>query len=261
MVRNRKKQKRNAATKAKLDKFYQRFQSELLPEEKKLAELLVQETRHLMSFMPRKSFTNWQREELHVWIESNLDILAGHPFADSEQTSDLRQEYGEHLLKNIDKDVDEGAYAQEELDELRKVCEAMFNGEESFSDEDLVGFLRDPDAFQQKFHEYVDARSDKASDDFNTNDYDDNNQDDESFFEDEYQYQQAEDETKKQTKLKELFNNSKLNKLYKILANRLHPDKEMNPQLKEQKQELMVQLANAKKQKDAFTIISMFHQL
>lgn len=57
-----KKQKRNANVQKKIDALYQTFQNDILPEEQEVAELLEQETRHLISFLPKKSFSQWQRE-------------------------------------------------------------------------------------------------------------------------------------------------------------------------------------------------------
>lgn len=258
-----KKQKRNASTKAKINDLYQRFQQDVLPQEQKLTELLAQETRHLMSFMPRKSLNNWQRDELHCWIESNLDLLASHPFASSELTATLRKEYSEILLNCVEKVSDEHQIGKVELDNMRDMCEEMFDGEQNFSDEELEEFLRDPAIFQKKFQDFLSSSTEEEKDDesFNANPFDDDfDPDDESFYEHKYHNQQAERNIKQQNKLNDLFNTSKLNKLYKILANRLHPDKEMNEQRKEHKQQLMAQLVNAKKNKDAFTLISMYHQ-
>ena len=90
-----KKQKRNINTSKKIDDLYQHFQDNILPEEQKLVTLLAQETHHLITFLPRKSFTNWQREELQAWIESNLDLLSEHPFGDRELFNEVAKKYSD----------------------------------------------------------------------------------------------------------------------------------------------------------------------
>lgn len=248
-----KKQKRNANFKRKMTNLYQVFKDDILQEEHKFVELLGQETRHLMTFMSRKSFTQWQKEELSNWIESNLDNLSTYPFGNAELVRDLRNEYGDSLsacTQKIDDDVD---LDKELLAEMRALCEEMFLGELSFSDEELASFIRDPAVFQQAFQEFSDKKRDEDHEDegFSDDDYS---------TEDPYEEHCREKEDQQQNKLKSLFNSSNLNKLYKILANRLHPDKERNEHLRAEKSELMAQLVKAKKDKDAYTIISMFHQ-
>ena len=104
-----KKQKRNANFKRKITDLYQVFNDEILQEEHRLVELLGQETRHLMSFLPRKSFTLWQKEELTCWIQSNIDTLSVHPFGNAELVSDLRIEYNNFLMAStsqMDEDLE-----------------------------------------------------------------------------------------------------------------------------------------------------------
>lgn len=253
-----KKQKRNAAAKVKIDKLYQTFQDDVLYEEQRTVELLAQETQHLISFLPRKSFTQWQREELQAWIEDNLSILSEHPFGNRELFAEVGKEYSDFLVKSAQKMNKKHQFSLEEIDFMREMTQQMFNGERDFTEEELIEFLRDPEVFQQTLGEYL-AEKSLEDDDFEGDDFD------EHFHHDTHgnqqkQYEQNKQEDEKQTKLKSLFNSSKLNKLYKMLANRLHPDKEANEHLKAEKSELMAKLVTAKKNKDAFTIISMFHQ-
>ena len=249
-----KKQKRNANLKRKMTDLYQVFKDDILDEERRLVELLGQETRHLMSFLSRKSFTQWQKEELANWIESNLETLSTHPFGNADLANDIRNEYSDFLVASAesnDKDID---LDEESLAEMRELCEEMFLGELSFSDEQLANFIRDPETFKQAFQAFLEAKHDEDAEGL----FGDDSQDDYST-EEPYE-EQCREEVQQQNKLKSLFNSSNLNKLYKILANRLHPDKERNEHLRAEKSELMAQLVKAKKDKDAYTIISMFHQ-
>jgi hypothetical protein len=249
-----KKQKRNANLKRKMTDLYQVFKDDILDEEQRLVELLGQETRHLMSFLSRKSFTQWQKEELANWIESNLETLSTHPFGNADLANDIRHEYSDFLVASAESNYKDIDLDEESLAEMRELCEEMFLGELSFSDEQLANFIRDPETFKQAFQAFLEAKDDEDDEGL----FGDDSQDDYST-EEPYE-EQCREEAQQQNKLKSLFNSSNLNKLYKILANRLHPDKERNEHLRAEKSELMAQLVKAKKDKDAYTIISMFHQ-
>jgi len=260
-----KKQKRNANFKTKIDNLYQRFQDEILPEEQGYVILLAKETQHLMSFLPRKSLTQWQKEELHGWIEANIDLLSSHLFGDSELTKKIQEEYQQALLALSNKMGDDEDVDPAVLAEMRHMVDEMFEGEINFSDEELANFIRDPASFQTVIQEFLERKATQGNDERYGDDDDEMSEEEEKAFHEEYArqhgHQHSDTEQEKQkNKLKSLFNSSKLNKLYKILANRLHPDKEKNEHLKAEKSILMAKLVKAKKDKDAFTIISMFHQ-
>lgn len=256
-----KKQKRNANVLKKIDALYQVFQNDILPEEQAVVALLAQETHHLISFLPKKSFSQWQREELQGWIESNLSSLSQHPFADRKLFEGASKQYNDFLVGHAKKINENHDFEPEEIHYMRSMADEMFNGEKEFTDEELIEFMRDPSIFQQAFQEFIAEKSQEE----------DSNFDEQEFFQEDghdhshqnYQGHQRyhnDEAAEQQEKLKSLFNSSKLNKLYKILANRLHPDKETNEHLKAEKSELMAKLVAAKKNKDAFTIITMFHQ-
>ena len=262
-----KKQKRNKAFQKKIAALYINFQSEILPEEHKMCELLALETRHLMTFLPRKSFTQWQREELFAWIESNLDSLMGHPFCPAGLSTALRDEYSEALLGDIKKVDDNHEFDAEDILEMRHLIKDMLGCDEDFSEQQLIDFLRDPTLFHQHFAAQLKAAREEQEGHFFEDESDEDDLDnafferlEEEFGNSEHFQHHSQSQAKQQKKLKDLFNASQLKKCYKMLASRLHPDKETDPALKAQKSELMAQLAQAKKDKDAFTIISMFQQ-
>ncbi len=264
-----KKQKRNKTLKTKIDSLYKTFQDKVLPQERHFYKLLAQETQHLISFMPRKSLTGWQREELQTWIESNLDTLDTHPFRDAELGIAAREKYAKMLMDCSNKLDDSFMPNEEDLEGMRSLVTEIFGEQEEFTDEILADFIRDPTTFEQYLQEKIQAKQDED----NETQFED---DDEEFseeageqygqfgydgnFNDYFTQQHSQKQAEQKSKLKSLFDTSKLNKLYKILANRLHPDKEINAHLKEEKSKLMAQLVTAKKNKDAFTIISMFYK-
>ena len=257
-----KKQKRNQTLQKKIAALYASFQSEILPEEQRMCELLAQETRHLMTFLPRKSFTKWQREELSAWIESNLDTLTGHPFCPDGLSSTLREEYSRALLDKVQVFDEDHQFHPDEIADMRNLIEELLGNSEQFSDQQLNDFLRDPISFHRYVEEYLEKERGEATEEFDEDELDNEffERLEEEFEKSEHFQQKNHSHAKQQKKLKDLFNASQLKKCYKILAARLHPDKERDPALQAQKSELMAQLAQAKKDKDAFTIISMFQQ-
>ena len=256
-----KKQKRNINFKNKMIKFHQQFEEDILPFEIELCEMMAKETRHLMSFMPRKSFTQWQREELMFWIESNLDTLSEHPFTPDDLAQNVRKEYSNYLTDSVpvlDKDE---AMDPANLIEMRNLL-AEFEIDDELSDEQLAEFICDPQAFSSFMEKKLAERQESEAEepfDFEEDDRFFDEMEDDYIHGDEFQHFQQ-SHKKHQKKLKDLFNASLLKKCYKKLASILHPDKEQDPLLKEEKSDLMAILAQAKKEKDAFTIISMYQK-
>jgi hypothetical protein len=257
-----KKQTSNLNYKNKLNKLYLQFQTEILPFEHQLCEAIAQQTYHLMGFISRKSFTNWQREELTVWIESNLETLKEHPFVPDGLEKTVRKEYNHHL-NNSFKVMDENQQIDpSHIVEMRNLLSEL-EIPDDFSDQQLVDFIRNPNTFTEHIEKIMAERMSQEED----NQYFEDDLDDQLFegMEDDFinsghfqHFQQS--HQKHQKKLKDLFNASLLKKCYKKLANILHPDKEPNLDLKEQKSDLMAILVQAKKDKDAFTIISMYQE-
>ncbi|ABM04355.1 conserved hypothetical DnaJ domain protein [Psychromonas ingrahamii 37] len=245
-----KKQKRNTAFQKKIAILYSSFQSEILPAEEQMCELLAEEARHLISFMARKSFTQWQREELLAWIESNIETLKNHPFCPEGLSAVLDEEYHEALF-GVEKEIDEDdQFDAEKIQEMRALIDEMFACGDDFSDAELIDFLRDPALFHQHFSSFLkEDKKESEADSFQ-----------EEFDHSEHFQGYTDSQDKQHKKLTDLFNASQLKKCYKMLASRLHPDKEQDPLLKAQKSELMGQLVQAKKDQDAFTIITMFQE-
>ncbi|MDA7746757.1 hypothetical protein N8878_05430, partial [Psychromonas sp.] len=157
-----KKQKRNLNFKNKVIKFNQQFEKDILPSEIKLCEMIAAETRHLMSFIPRKSFTKWQREELITWIESNIDALAQHPFTPDDLAQTVDQEYAKYF-KDDEKIVSEDeAMDPDNIQHVRNLL-AELDIEDELSDEQIAEFIQNPETFSD-FIEKELAERDKFDD-------------------------------------------------------------------------------------------------
>lgn len=62
---------------------YQRFVSDIEPLEREQCGLIFQLCQRLAGFTARKSFTQWQREMLHGWIDELMGYLESNPFRGS----------------------------------------------------------------------------------------------------------------------------------------------------------------------------------
>ena len=138
-----KKQTRKLKFRKKLDDFNKQFQKDILPFEVKFCEMMVDQTRHLMGFVSRKSFTEWQREELNIWIESNIDSLYEHPFSPEGLSQALRKEYTDSLLDTVNVMDKDGTVDPLHILEMRNLL-AELDIEDNFSDEQLAEFIREP---------------------------------------------------------------------------------------------------------------------
>ena len=189
--------------------------------------MIAQETRHLITFISRKSFTQWQREELHAWINANLDLLTGHPFCPEHLRNVVREEYSEALFELAKSLDNEHGFDSDEMADMRDLVDDVFDDDREFTDEQLRAFLRDPATFQEEVERYL---NEQINIDDNLEDNSDDEFSQEYFFNSDQQSGEV-----KQKKLKGLFNASLLKKCYKSLASRLHPDKELDPTLKAEK--------------------------
>jgi len=254
-----KKQKRYLNFQKKVSALHELFKIEILPKEHELCALLAQETRHLMTFISRKSFTQRQREDLTEWLESNLETLDHHPFVPNGLGVTIRSEYNDKLSNNFTILDDNEVIDPSTILEMRELLEEVIGTPDEFSDAELADFIRNPDTFtdyiSQRLAEHaLGDECDEFDEDFDDEDFGDD------FFDRENFQQFDQQQQAHQKKLKTLFNASLLKKCYKKLAIVLHPDKELNLDLKHEKSELMAVLAKAKKDKDAFTIISMYQE-
>ena len=74
----------------------------------------------------------------------------------------------------------------------------------------------------------------------------------------EFKYYQREDD--ESSKVKEIFKASQLNKMYKKIANIIHPDKEQDEDKRTEKNKQMQLLIEAKSNSDVFTLIKMYQK-
>ena len=256
-IKIEKHQKRNANFIKKRTKLFEQFKQQAQPAEQKLAEAITAQAEHLIRFLSKKSLTDKQRNELLGWVSDDIDYLATHPFSEGIDVADLREQINTELTllaESLDQAVDE-----ESIVELANMLDEMFDGEMQFNREELIEIIKNPALIQehvQRFHEKMNEEEIEKDDD---------SQEFEQGFEEDFDYQYNRSFSKRNSKeelgiLEKLFKGSQLNKMYKRLAAKLHPDKESDATKKAIKHDLMQQLASARENKDVFTLLTLYHE-
>ena len=265
-IKIEKHQKRNANFIKKRSKLFDQFKQQAQPAEQKLAEAITAQAEHLIRFLSKKSLTDKQRNELLGWISDEIDYLATHPFSEGIDVADLREQINTELTllaESLDQAVDE-----ESIVELANMLDEMFDGEMQFNREELIEIIKNPALIQdhiQRFHEKMHEEELTEEDEYNAKlDEEFDAESDEDFF-DGFDYQDYSDFSERENRhelgiLEKLFKGSQLNKMYKRLAAKLHPDKESDATKKAIKHDLMQQLATARENKDVFTLLTLYHE-
>ncbi|PAJ74522.1 hypothetical protein CJF42_09885 [Pseudoalteromonas sp. NBT06-2] len=261
-----KHQKRNLNFEKKRDKIFSEFQQKVEPIEHKQAYNIALQIEHFTQFVSRKTLADYERNELLDWIYEDLHYLNNSPF-----TGDLNVAELEHVLEKKINDINThkvSKLSDDALDDLRGIIETSFDGAIELTDAELREIAADPNQLQKHIDKLEAEFSDNETpddDDFYQNNFSDDD-DESSFFDDlfkqknEYFSQYDEKVKQQQQELDRLFKGSQLNKMYKRLASKLHPDKELDAIKKAHKHELMQQLSIARKNKDGFTLLQLYLQ-
>jgi hypothetical protein len=252
-IKIEKHQKRNINFSKKKVELFDAFKLAALPFEIRQAEQIARQVEHITGFISRKSLTEMQRNELLDWILSDIDYLDLHPFAANIDTSRLRQQLNSELsqlTKKNEHPIDDEAIVQ-----LQSMLDDLFDGDIPLERDELIDILKNPESIEKyikKAHENREYKEkpfgdeqDQSEDSF-----------EENYFHEEYEQHIGKHDTKV---LEKLFKGSQLNKMYKRLAAKLHPDKENDVDNKARMHALMQQLVSARKNKDVFTMLSLYH--
>ncbi|GGB77254.1 molecular chaperone DnaJ [Shewanella inventionis] len=245
-----KKQTRNQRYQAKLDDFYEEFKPLIESKEHVVCKATATWIRHLLTFVPRKTIKGNQRETLYHWIQEELTILEANPF-NPISTTELREHFTS-LLIDYQSSMPKLDVSVDELKALREDLFAMFGQYLPLSDEELIDMIHQPERFQAYMQDMMsqDIHSDSENeyeDDFEWDGPDWDMNDDFSFGNDESELPMD----------SSLFEDKAMTKLYRQLANQLHPDKEQDPEKKALKKDLKQLLSQAKKDKDALSLLMM----
>ncbi|WP_351189580.1 J domain-containing protein [Shewanella sp. TB4-MNA-CIBAN-0142] len=245
-----KKQARNQRYRAKLDGFYEEFKPLIESKEHVVCAATGKWIQHLLTFVPRKTIKGNQRVELYGWIEEELTILEANPF-NPISTTDLR-EFFTSLLIDFQSTMPKQTVSDEELEALREDLFGMFGEWLPLSNEELIDMIHHPERCQAYIHDML-SQSNNAE-------AQDEHQDDVEWDEpgwdmgDDFSFGNDDSELPMSTAL---FEDKAMTKLYRQLANQLHPDKEQDLEQKALKKDLMQLLSQAKKDKDALALLMM----
>lgn len=248
-------EQRNQKAELKVDRLYQEYEQIVLPHEKKLADIRCLRVKHFMSFLSNKCDLNSKdRESLFEYLESQLHFLYNFPFFCNPETlsslsEDLDNYAEKYFAKKNQKILDKAC------NDFKKMLKATLGDDielphneirdtfRSGNENDLINLIEGiKDAYLEKHPEdkedWENSERDWADFEFNY-------------------YQEGEEQG---TKMTEIFRGSELNKIYKRIANVIHPDKETDLAKKAEKHQIMQLLSIAKKKGDVVTLISMYSQ-
>ena len=245
-----KKQARNQRYRAKLDDFYEEFKPLIESKEHVVCAATGKWIQHLLTFVPRKTIKGNQRVELYDWIEEELTILEANPF-NPISTTDLR-EFFTSLLIDFQSTMPKQTVSDEELDALREDLFGMFGEWLPLSNEELIDMIHHPERFQAYIHDMLNQSNSAEAEDEHEDDSEWDGPDWD--MNDDFSFENDDPELPMSTAL---FEDKAMTKLYRQLANQLHPDKEQDLERKALKKDLMQLLSQAKKDKDALSLLMM----
>jgi hypothetical protein len=223
----KRQQKRNQSLQDDLQGLVQYYQERILPREKELVfpvKLLIE---RLMGMYPRKALTQWQRQELTDWIFDEIQHLAMLDADAAREMASAFQAVMADFFKLSAADIAElEAHAERE----------MQHAEEDGEDDD--------DLFEELLRRATEQKRQQAQ----GNLFDD---------EDDEESVRQPAATAKQEAAINPENWIKL--LFRRVAKVLHPDREQDPVVREQKHHLMSALIEARDRGDIMAMLGLFN--
>lgn len=243
-------ERRNLKAEQKIDCLFVEYEKSVFPHEKTLGHTQCAWVKQLLTFLARKELNIETRKQLMRIIEDELNELQEYySFYNLSEFEGLCDEYAIYYDKMFKKEKQrELDRACQEFENLMKVSfghdvnlphklirETLKSGG-TFEIESLIASIHD--AFLAQNPDILAEQEDPDWQDFS------------------FDYSESEDE--EALKIKEIFKGTQLNKMYKRVANVIHPDKERDPLKKAEKHHLMQTLAKAKRENDVITLIRLF---
>ncbi|MFL9591867.1 hypothetical protein ACKC5O_07725 [Aeromonas schubertii] len=228
---------------------YQRFVSDIEPLEREQCALIFQLCQRLAGFTARKSFTQWQREMLHHWINEMMDYLESNPFRGELDLHALYMAVQAGSVAQFDEEM-----IEEQCDFITQLLQEEF-GESPDDIEQLREMVKDP----EKLRAYMQAQFEKAA----AGEEEAPDVDEEPFADDEpfarRQRRHGKAHTEAKARVEQLLDNSTLKQLYRKLTMALHPDREQDPVARDEKTRIMGALSQAWETRDMFTLLHLAH--
>lgn len=245
---------------------------------------------HFCSFIPKKTLKDNALEDLFDYIDEELDLISHHPYTDKELPQALLKLKMQKYQERLDKFALDPRY----ISSLNEYLDSFPWLEHDLSEEELSEFIRNPEKvdefIEQQRTQYIEENNiDEADledldlappeDDMDEEEIlgaifkdifgDDVFEDDEfvegafegdAFEGEESEYHQHKATTGREDSdelLKKLMKSEEINKVYKKLANMLHPDKLRDKSKQAEYLGAMKELINARKAKDLFGLLSL----
>jgi hypothetical protein len=228
------------------------FNQRVLPLERQLCVCQFKMVERLLSFTDRKSLSQNYKDELFEVIIDLHQSLLSSPFRGELDLDDLGRRIGEANCLDID---------TEELDAMRRRIAQEFKVDLDLSDDDLRAILHNPDLLLRKLAAFFATEAGEADeaetpwDEELGDSYADSDGEGADFEQGFGNGAEAEGSGRH-----ELFiSKGVLNRCYKKLANKFHPDKASEAD-KPLCQRLMSELSKAKRNQDAFTIFMLYQE-
>lgn len=288
----------NARFRNRLDQLVQRIQTDVIPIEKQAVGQQLPLLQRLLTLGQRKSLSQRQRYMLDDWIREILDLLQGTDHLnedimdevcrydayrlgielDESSTCSLPEQLQHYFEREQellqDEDEDE---AYDEFDE--ELRESIHHEIEKILDKTLGPEPANPDVHdsddlfsdelkaeqQRQYQEYIEvrnaAREELLKEMLAADDIFDDFDDEEAIFDfdaDAFGYEEP--LTAPASNDAPAVSNAVFKRLFRSIAAQLHPDREPDPNLRDQKHTLMSQLLDARKQGDVMMIIEMYQE-
>lgn len=233
----------NKELESTLDKLVHRIDRDVLSVELNMGKTIRQVVYKQLAFAQKKSLLKWQRDELNDWITENLIELNAMGLIDEPLENEIAKLQAFEL--GIELDPDSDRTPAEQLDQ--------FFDNESFDAEDDAEPLVNStgDLFDDLDEPQSAVCDDEADDDLEDMLHD--------LFE-EYEahhrrLEDSQDDVHTRSVSPDIFM-----RLFRQTAAALHPDRESDEGLRQQKHELMSQLLKARKENDLITIMKLHEQ-
>ena len=261
-----------------LDTLAEHLRGDFFPRVCAAAKANVELIYRLVDLGQRKSWTNWQRQEIEFWIKENMQVVAGAGLLDNALRDQIAR-YDAFRL-GIELDENDGRSPGEQLDDLinQQAKQYAQEQEDAFADikndrEAMIETALDREfglrpadnaterqkAYDQKreqrrleLNEEFQNMFDKIMDD----DFDEKLDDSDEFHFDPGELDKEFESKDARFKL----DNATLQRLFRSTAAVLHPDRELDPDKRLLKQSLMAQLSAARKSGDVMTLLSLYQE-
>jgi hypothetical protein len=227
----KKKQKRNDKLKLEMEALLTTYTQKVMPVELGLEEPLILLAHRLVDFAGRKSLAQWQRAELQDWIAETLHEISQYNVGKAEEISVV---YNQVLAE----------YYNISVEELTEPDQSI---------EDNIDSILN-DVFESMTQESGQAKNTDQEDLFGFDD-----EDDDLFTSGNFSGDNAESTLAPERK-EQPINEKWIRNLFRRTARVLHPDKEQDPEQRQQKQRLMTQLLDAREQQDVMTMMQLYSE-